>query len=93
MDSMADMGNILFAYSLILASVIILFMFAIGRLYQLNFGKKTYYKWFLIPAALFMICVGMCALGCDGHAVGCVGAVTLLVLTAILYKIMMRVEK
>ena len=90
---MADMGIVLGAYSLILASVIILFMFAIGRLYQLNFGRKTYYKWFLIPAALFILCVGMCALGCDGPVVGFVGAASLLVLTAILYKIMMRVEK
>ncbi|HIE31592.1 MAG TPA: hypothetical protein EYP67_04305 [Methanosarcinales archaeon] len=90
---MADMGTILCAYSLILASVIILFMFAIGRLYQLNFGRKTYYKWFLIPAALFMLCVGMYALDYGGPAVGFVGALLLLVLTVILYKIMMRVEK
>ncbi|RZN42771.1 MAG: hypothetical protein EF813_01185 [Methanosarcinales archaeon] len=90
---MADIGNILGAYSLILASVIILFIFAIGRLYQLNFGKKTYYKLFLMPAALFVLYGVMCALGRDWHVVGFVGAVLSLVLTVILYKIMMRVEK
>jgi hypothetical protein len=90
---MADMGIVLGAYSLILASVIILFMFAIGRLYQLNFGKKTYYKWFLIPAALFILCVGMHVPGYNGLVIGFVGAASLLTLTAILYKIMTRVEK
>ena len=90
---MADIENILGAYSLILASVLILFIFAIGRLYQLNFGKKTYYKWFLIPAALFILYGVMCALGRDWHVVGFVGAVLSLILTVILYKTMMRVEK
>jgi len=90
---MTDLENILGAYSLILASVTILFIFAIGRLYQLNFGKKTYYKWFLIPAILFILYGVMCALGRDWHVVGFVGAVLSLVLTVILYKIMMRVEK
>ncbi|MCK4811745.1 MAG: hypothetical protein KAS74_05685, partial [Methanosarcinales archaeon] len=72
---MTDLENILGAYSLILASVTILFIFAIGRLYQLNFGKKTYYKWFLIPAILFILYGVMCALGRDWHVVGFVGAV------------------
>ncbi len=90
---MTDLENILGAYSLILASVTILFIFAIGRLYQLNFGKKTYYKWFLIPAILFILYGVMCALGRDWHVVGFVGAVLSLILTVILYKIMMRVEK
>jgi Kef-type K+ transport system membrane component KefB len=90
---MTGIGNILGAYSLILAAAIILFIFAIGRLYQLNFGKKTYYKWFLIPATLFILYGVMCALGRDWHVVGFVGAVLSLVLTVILYKIMMRVEK
>ena len=90
---MADIGNILGAYSLILASVTILFIFAIGRLYQSNFGKKTYYKWFLIPATLFILYGVMCALGRGWHTVGFVGAVLSLVLTVRLYRIMMRVEK
>ncbi|MEA1908030.1 MAG: hypothetical protein U9N43_03255 [Euryarchaeota archaeon] len=90
---MADIENILGVYSLILASVIVLFIFAIGRLYQSNFGKKTYYRWFLVPAALFILYGVMCALGRDWHVVGFVGAMLLLALTSILYKIMMRVEK
>ncbi len=90
---MADIGNILGAYSLILASVIILFIFAIGRLYQSNFSKKTYYELFLIPAILFMLYGVACALGHDWYLIGFVGAALSLVLTVILYKIMMRVEK
>ncbi len=90
---MADIENILGAYSLILASVIILFIFAIGRLYQSNFGKKTYYKWFLIPATLFILCGAICTLGRGWQEVGFVGAVLSLVLTVRLYRIMMRVEK
>lgn len=90
---MADIENILGAYSLILASVIILFIFAIGRLYQSNFGKKTYYKWFLIPATLFILCGVICTLGRGWPEVGFVGAVLSLVLTVRLYRIMMRVEK
>ncbi|MEA1905799.1 MAG: hypothetical protein U9N12_02420 [Euryarchaeota archaeon] len=90
---MADIGNILGAYSLFLASVTILFIFAIGRLYQSNFGKKTYYELFLIPAALFILYGVTCALGRDWHIIGFVGAALSLALTVILYKIMMRVEK
>ncbi len=90
---MVNIENILGVYSSILASVIVLFIFAIGRLYQSNFGKKTYYKWFLVPAALFILHGVMCALGHGWHVVGFVGAMLSLVLTVVLYKIMMRVEK
>ena len=90
---MVNIENILGVYSSILASVIVLFIFAIGRLYQSNFGKKTYYKWFLVPAALFILYGVACALGYNWPIIGFVGAVLSLVLTVILYKIMMRVEK
>lgn len=82
-------------YSLILASVLTLSLFAIGRFYQLKFDRKTFYGWFLLPAALFVVAAVLCALsyGDEGIIAACIGAVILLVLTATLYKIMMRIEK
>lgn len=90
---MVDIGNIADTYSLILASIITLSLFAIGRFYQLKFGKMTHYKWFLIPVILFMISASLHVLDCDGLAVGCTGAISLLILTAVLYNVMMGVEK
>ncbi len=86
-------GSIFDTYSLILASVLTLSLFAIGRFYQLRFGRKTYYDWFLLPAILFVVAAVLCTLGYDGIIAACAGAVTLIVLTAVLYRIMMRIEK
>ncbi|MCD6207456.1 MAG: hypothetical protein J7J06_05615 [Methanosarcinales archaeon] len=90
---MTHVGSIFDTYSLILASVLTLSLFAIGRFYQLKFDRKTYYGWFLLPAALFVVAAVLCALGYDGIIAACAGAAILLILTIILYKIMMRIEK
>lgn len=92
-DFMAHIGNIVETYSLFIASIISLSLFAISGFYQLNFGKETHCRWFLVPAILFMISAALHALDYDGVAIGCVGAILLLIFTAMLYNIMMRVEK
>ena len=90
---MADIGIVLEAYSLILASVITFFLFVIGRFYQLNVGRETHYNWFLVPTILFLSSAVLCALDYDGIILGFVGAILLIILTIMLYNIMMRVEK
>ncbi len=90
---MAHIGTVLEAYSLILASAITFFLFAIGRFYQLNVGRETQYNWFLVPAILFLPSAVLCVLDYDGIILACVGAILLIILTIMLYNIMMGVEK
>lgn len=90
---MANIGIVLEAYSLILASAITLFLFAIGRFYQLNVGREIHYNWFLVPVILFLSSAVLCVLGYDGIILAFVGAILLIILTIMLYNIMMRVEK
>ncbi len=90
---MAHIGIVFEAYSLVLASVITFFLFAIGRFYQLNVGRETHYNWFLVPVILFLSSAVLCALDYDGIILGFVGAILLIILTIMLYNIMMRVEK
>lgn len=90
---MANIGIVLEAYSLILASAITLFLFAIGRFYQLNVGREIHYNWFLVPAILFLSSAVLCVLDYDGIILAFVGAILLIILTIMLYNIMMRVEK
>ncbi len=90
---MADIGIVLEAYSLILASVITFFLFVIGRFYQLNVGRETHYNWFLVPAILFISSAVLRVLDYDGVILAGLGAVLLIILTIIIYTIMMGVEK
>ncbi len=86
-------GNIMETYSLFIASTISLSLFSIGRFYQLNFEKETHCGWFLVPAILFVISAALHALDYDGVAIGCAGAIILLIFTVMLYNIMMSVKK
>ncbi len=90
---MADIGIVLEAYSLILASAIMFFLFVIGRFYQLNVGRATHYNWFLVPMILFLSSAVLCALDYGGIILACVGAIILIIPTIMLYNIMMGVEK
>ncbi len=90
---MAHIGTILEAYSLILASAITFFLFAIGRFYQLKVGRETHYNWFLVPAILFLSSAVLCVLGYAGTILAGVGAILLIILTIMLYNLMMGVEK
>jgi len=90
---MAHIGAIFEAYSLILASAITFFLFAISRFYQINVGRETHYNWFLIPVILFLSSAVLCVLDYDMVILVCVGAILLILLTVMLYNIMMRVEK
>lgn len=90
---MANIGIVLEAYSLILASAITFFLFAIGRFYQLKVGRGTYYNWFLVPVILFLSSAVLCVLDYEGIILACAGAILLIILTIMLYNIMMRVEK
>ncbi len=90
---MAHIGTILEAYSLILASAITFFLFAIGRFYQIKVGRQTHYNWFLVPVILFLLSAVLCLLDYAGTILVGVGAILLIIPTVILYNIMMGVEK
>ena len=90
---MAHIGTVLEAYSLILASAITFFLFAIGRFYQIKVGRQTHYNWFLVPVILFLLSAVLCLLDYAGTILVGVGAILLIIPTVILYNIMMGVEK
>lgn len=47
-------GSILILYSWIAAAVLILFLFLIGRFYEIKFGQKSGYQLLLVPLVLFL---------------------------------------
>ncbi len=92
-DFIAHIGVVLEAYSLIIAAAITFFLFAIGRFYQLNVSRETYYNWFLVPVILFLSSAVLRVLDYDGAILAGIGAILLIILTIMLYSIMMGVEK
>ena len=90
---MVSIGSAIEMYSLVTASAITLFLFAIGRFYRIKFERETHYRWFLVPAVMLVVSAVMRALNYDGIILGCAGAILLLVLTVMLYGTMMGVAK
>lgn len=48
-------SSILLLFSWIVAAILILFLFLIGRFYESKFGQKSYYPWLTIPLACFLL--------------------------------------
>jgi hypothetical protein len=48
-------SSILIIVSWIVAAILILFLFLIGRFYERRYGQKSGYQLFLIPLALFLV--------------------------------------
>jgi hypothetical protein len=47
-------GSILVLYSWIVAAILLLFLFLIGRFYEMQFRQRSYYQLFLLPLLLFL---------------------------------------
>lgn len=52
---MQILGSILILYSWIVAAILIVFLFLIGRFYEIKFGQKSYYQLLLFPLGLFLV--------------------------------------
>jgi hypothetical protein len=48
-------NSLLIVYSWIVAAILILFLFLIGRFYQTRIGQKSFYQLFLFPLILFLV--------------------------------------
>lgn len=48
-------NSILILCTWILAAVLILFLYLIGRFYERKFGQRSHYQLFLVPLVLFLI--------------------------------------
>lgn len=48
-------SSILVVYSWIIVAILILFLFLIGRFYQVKFGQKSRYQLLLVPFVLFLV--------------------------------------
>lgn len=44
----------LILYSWIVAVILIVFLFLIGRFYEIKFGQKAYYQWMVVPFVCFL---------------------------------------
>ena len=49
------LSSILVLYSWVAAAILILFLFLIGRFYEIRFGQKSYYQLLLLPLVLFIV--------------------------------------
>ena len=47
-------GSILVLYGWIVVAALLLFLFLIGRFYEMQFRQRSYYQLFLIPPVLFL---------------------------------------
>lgn len=48
------LSSSLIVYSWIVAAFLVVFLFLIGRFYELRFGQRSYFQLFLIPVCLFV---------------------------------------
>jgi amino acid transporter len=51
---MHTLGSFLIVYCWVVAAILILFLFLIGRFYEFRFGQKSRYELFLLPLVLFV---------------------------------------
>lgn len=49
------LSSALTIYSWIIAAILILFLFLIGRFYELRFGQKSYHQLLLLPLFFFVL--------------------------------------
>jgi len=47
-------GSILVLFSWIIVAALLLFLFLIGRFYEIQFRQRSYYRLFLLPLVLFL---------------------------------------
>jgi hypothetical protein len=99
-----NLSSILIAYSWIVAAILVVFLFLIGRFYEIRFGQRSYYQLLLFPLCSFVV-----AAVCDAFFVNeqmgdplldfvgviwidllfCLGGLVLIVLCYSLFRIMM----
>jgi hypothetical protein len=52
---MQILGSILILYSWVVVAILVLFLFLIGRFYEIKFGQRSHYQLLLLPLALFLV--------------------------------------
>jgi hypothetical protein len=89
-------NSVLTLYNWIVVTILILFLFLIGRFYEIKFGQKSRYQLMLLPPVLFLVAAVLYAVASD-DIVGApvpdilflVGGLILIWLCYSLYKTMM----
>lgn len=51
---MQTFGSMLVLYSWIVVAILLLFLFLIGRFYEMQFRQRSYYQLFMVPLVLFL---------------------------------------
>jgi len=51
---MQTFGSMLVLYSWIVVATLLLFLFLIGRFYEMQFRQRSYYQLFVVPLVLFL---------------------------------------
>jgi hypothetical protein len=52
---MQILSSMLVLYSWIVVAILVLFLFLIGRFYEIKFRQRSYYQLLLLPLALFLV--------------------------------------
>ena len=89
-------NSVLTLYNWIVVAILILFLFLIGRFYEIKFGQKSHYQLMLLPPVFFLVAAAWYAVASD-DIVGVpvpdilflVGGLILIWLCYSLYKTMM----
>jgi ABC-type anion transport system duplicated permease subunit len=56
-DLTQTINSILLLYSWIVVTILILFLFLIGRFYEIKLGQRSNYQLFLLPLVLFLVAI------------------------------------
>ncbi len=95
-DLILIINSVLTLYNWIVVAILILFLFLIGRFYEIKFGQKSHYQLMLLPPVIFLVAAAFYAVAPEdivGDSVPdylfLVGGLILIWLCYSLYKTMM----
>jgi hypothetical protein len=95
-DLIQIINSVLTLYNWIVVAILILFLFLIGRFYEIKFGQRSHYQLMMLPLVLFLVAAAWYAIA-SNDIVGkfppdillLVGGLTLVWLCYSLHKTMM----
>lgn len=64
-DLILIINSVLTLYNWIVVAILILFLFLIGRFYEIKFGQKSHYTFMLLPPVFFLVAAVWYAVASD----------------------------
>lgn len=64
-DLILIINSVLTLYNWIVVAILILFLFLIGRFYEIKFGQRSHYQLMLLPPVLFLVAAALYVVASD----------------------------